>query len=631
MAFSLKYYKHRLILLADLLAITTSYYFAFLLRFDFSIPSQYLQALFVVTPLFVAVKLPVFFGFRLYQGMWRYTSLYDVYNILKATFVAGIILFLITSLSGVLPRIPRSIVVLDFGISTILLMATRMGIRVYYSHLINGNEEITNKKKSLLIIGAGSAGEQLLREIHHNSLLNYSVVGFLDDDITKRKSRIHGVPVLAQIEALPDLKIQFDEILIAIPTASSADMRRIVNLCKLTHKPFKTLPGMGEIINGQVNFNTVRDVSISDIIGREEVQLDRESVQGFLKGETVLITGAGGSIGSELVRQCLSYQPEELVLVDNSEFNLFTIEKECLQIETECNIVATLADVRDAVMLDHIFIDHEPNIVLHAAAYKHVPMQEKFPWQAVTTNVRGTKNVIELSEQFGVEKFILVSTDKAVRPTSVMGATKRLAELLIHSNGVKRNTKFMAVRFGNVIGSSGSVIPTFRKQIEQGGPVTVTHPDITRFFMSIPEAAQLILQAGALGEGGEIFVLKMGKPIKIDTIARDLIKLSGYTPDVDIPIVYSGLRPGEKMYEELVTEYEKQIPTEHNKIMILESGYNKLDTQTLHNELDDLFFIASLQNRSRLLKKMSELIPVYQPWNLESNGDGEQHLNVVNN
>lgn len=625
MAFSLKHYRHRLILLADLLTIVGSYYLAFLLRFDFSIPPNFLESLFIVLPLFVSVKLPLFFGFKLYQGMWRYTSLYDVLNIIKATAISAIILFGLLHLLDFMPLIPRSIVFLDFGISTVLLMASRTIIRIYYTHF-NHAKEVTpgGKMRRLLIIGAGSAGEQLLREINNNFLLNYNVVGFLDDDPLKRTSRIHGVPVIAKISALPDLTMPYDEILIAIPTASSTEMRKIVALCKQTNKSFKTLPGMEEIINGKVSLNTIREVSIADLIGREEVQLDREAIDGFLKHKKVLITGAGGSIGSELVRQCLSYSPHELILLDNSEFNLFSIEKECLDLRSETQITAMLADVRDNSVLEQIFMIHKPQIVLHAAAYKHVPMQEKFPWQAVNTNVRGTKNIINVSEAFGVEKFILVSTDKAVRPTSVMGATKRLAELLIHENGVKRRTKFMAVRFGNVIGSSGSVIPTFKEQIQSGGPVTVTHPEITRFFMSIPEAAQLILQAGSIGNGGEIFLLKMGNPMKIDTIARELIKLSGYTPDVEIPIVYTGLRPGEKMYEELMTGYEKQLPTKHQKILALQSDYNQLDTHTLERELEDLFFIASMQNRDQILKKISQIIPVYQPWSSNGNGNGNK-------
>ncbi|MBD3276226.1 MAG: NAD-dependent epimerase/dehydratase family protein, partial [Candidatus Marinimicrobia bacterium] len=549
-----------------------------------------------------------------------------------ANLIGSGLLIVIVLAGNFIPSIPRSIFILDFGLSMVLLPGIRIGIRLFYSHIKSGKLR-TGKprgRKNLLIIGAGSAGDQLLREIHYNPLVNYNVVGFLDDDPQKQKARIRGIPVLSTIDGLPGLKVLFDEILIAIPTADSSRMRRIVNLCKETGKPYKTVPGISEIINGKVNFSSVRDVSITDIIGREEVNLDAGSIERFLDGKRVLITGAGGSIGSELVRQCLNFTPEKIYLLDNSEFNLFTVEKETRGYNNSIQISALLADIRDREVLERVFIHYQPDVVFHAAAYKHVPIQEEHPWQAVNTNIKGTKNVGELSEQYGVEKFILVSTDKAVRPTSVMGATKRIAELMLQKNGKELKTQFMAVRFGNVIGSSGSVIPTFREQIEKGGPVTVTHPDIERYFMSIPEAAQLILQAGSLGNGGEVFVLKMGDPIKIDTVAKELIRMSGHEPNVDIPIIYTGLRPGEKMYEELITEHENHIPTQHEKIMILQSKYNQISQKTLHARVDQLFYLCTLQDRHRILKKLNDILPSYTPWNLNNEDDDGINLDIVN-
>ena len=553
----------------------------------------------------------MFFGFNLYRGMWRYTSLYDVFNIARAMLISAVTLFLINWLIPTIPKIPRSIFILDLGISAILITGIRLGIRIYYTQLtINGDSNDTQNR--LVIIGAGDAGEQLLREINHVQYLDYDVVGFLDDDKEKVGSRLHGIPVLSEISNLPDLTVEFDEILIAIPSANSKEMRRIINLCKQTSKPFMTVPGLGEIVNGQVNFHTVRDVGLTDIIGREEVELDSKSLGDFLEGKRVLITGAGGSIGSELVRQCFYFNPAQVIMLDNSEYNLFKIQQECQNLKKAEGINPVLADIRDKEMMDIVFEGYEPEVIFHAAAYKHVPLQEEFPWQAIHTNVWGTQNMISLSTKHHAEKFILVSTDKAVSPTSVMGASKRLAELLVHGNGVRTDTRHMAVRFGNVIGSSGSVVPIFKEQIQKGGPVTVTHPEIERYFMSIPEASQLILQAGALGRGGEIFVLDMGKPIKIDTIARVLIELSGYEPDVDIPIIYTGLRPGEKMYEELIDESEHKKLTEHKKIMILESSYDMSKRESLENDLDELYHLSKKQDKDGIINKLSEILPLYK-------------------
>src|SRR5208283_4653021 len=400
--------------------------------------------------------------------------------------------------------------------------------------------------------------------------LNYRVIGFIDDDPVKQKSLIHRIPVLGDIEKLPDIikKVDVQEILIANPSASVEQIRRVVEICRSGNIPYKTLPGIGEIIDGRVSVKALRDISYEDLLGRSPVRLDVKNIYNYLDGKTVLITGCGGSIGSELCRQIIKYQPRKLILLDASESNLFSIQME-MQNENYCrNCEAILGQVQDETLMNDIFEKYKPEVVFHAAAYKHVPMLEKNPWQAVTNNIIGSRVVMETAIRHHADRFVLVSTDKAVRPTNVMGASKRVAELIMQCEQ-KKGTKLMAVRFGNVVGSSGSVIPLFRRQIEHGGPVTVTHPEINRFFMTIPEASQMILQAGTMGNGGEIFILRMGTPVKIADMARDLIRLSGKEPDVDIKIVFTGLRDGEKLYEELITIGEDILPTIHKKVMVL--------------------------------------------------------------
>jgi len=414
-------------------------------------------------------------------------------------------------------------------------------------------------------------------------------------------------------------KEQAEEVLIAAPSASGEQMRRIIDICKHCNILYKTMPGMGEIIDGRVSVKALRDVRYEDLLGRQPVELDLIGIRNYLDGRTVLITGCGGSIGSELCRQVVKYQPGALVLVDASEANLFHIQME-LQYESSFeHYHCVLGHVQDRPLMTSVFEKFHPHVVFHAAAYKHVPILEKNPWEAVMNNIVGSRVVMELAVEHSVDRFVLVSTDKAVRPTNVMGASKRVAELLLQSfqgNG----TKFMAVRFGNVVGSSGSVIPLFRRQIERGGPVTVTHPDVNRYFMTIPEAAQMIVQAGAMGEGGEIFILRMGTPVKIADMARDLIRLSGKEPDKDIKIVFTGLREGEKLYEELITVGEGIVPTGHKKIMVLRSDRlsNGLNNPAkLREWLDSelrLLNEAALRHDSKAIKrKLQEIVPEYTP------------------
>ena len=473
---------------------------------------------------------------------------------------------------------------------------------------------------------AGDAGEKILREILDNYQLHYQLAGFVDDDSRKQGRSIHGVPILSSVEKLPMIveNEKIEEVLIAIPSASGEQMRRIVDICKLCGVFYKTLPGIGEIIDGHVSVKVLRDVKYDDLLGRPPVFLDIGSIRNYLDGRTVLVTGCGGSIGSELCRQVIKYQPHSLILVDASEANLFHIQME-LQHELYYQKYTTiLGHVQDRQLMTSVFQKFRPQVVFHAAAYKHVPMLERNPWEAVTNNIAGSQVVMELAVEYGVKRFVLVSTDKAVKPANVMGASKRVAELLLQSfqgNG----TKFMAVRFGNVVGSSGSVIPLFRRQIEQGGPVTVTHPDVNRYFMTIPEAAQMIIQAGAMGEGGEVFILRMGTPVKILDMARDLIRLSGKEPDKDIKIVFTGLREGEKLYEELITVGEGIVPTKHEKIMVLRSdGFsNGLKSPAelhdwLNSELKQLYDLSLRHDSPAIKRKLQEIVPEYSPQETES-------------
>lgn len=602
--------------LIDALLVAASYVMAYGLRFDGRIPPEEWINIERTLPIIISTKIVLFFFFNLYRGMWRYTSLIDMLNVLKAcTFSSGLVVLVILYTFHII-GFPRSVFLIDWVMTILLIGGVRFGIRMILTNHISTLLSLRNLPsgdltKKLLIIGAGDAAEKVLREIHDNPLVKLEPFGLLDDAKEKLGKTIHGVRVLGRIEDLPILPDEYDEILIAIPSARGNEMRRIVQLCERTGKKFRTLPSLGELIEGLISVNTIREVTLEDLIGREEVKLDREGISKFISGKRILITGAGGSIGSELVRQVSRFHPQAIGLLDFSEFNLYQIEMDCRRRRIRAAVHTCLADIRDQELMDRIFSNFKPHAVFHAAAYKHVPMQEYHPREAFLTNVLGTKNVAEAALKTGVERFVLVSTDKAVRPTNVMGATKRVAEMLIESINGSHRTRFLAVRFGNVIGSSGSVIPLFQQQIARGGPVTVTHPKITRYFMSIPEAAQLILQAGAMGEGREIFILDMGKPINIAEMARDLIRLNGLEPERDIAIEYIGLRPGEKLYEELITVGEGIVPTSHEKIMVLRGNSSPRDI--VLNHVEELLAIVRHSDDFVIKCKLKEIVPEYTP------------------
>jgi len=549
-----------------------------------------------------------------------------VVNIIKASFVStlGIVCLILFSHTRFI-GFPRSVFIMDWCFTVLFISGYRLGIRLYFEHFSEDKTGLIpiwrtfNRKqvesKRLLIIGAGNCGEKIYREIRDNSRLHYNVVGFLDDDPAKVGKKIHGIPVLSYIRDISKIikKARADEALIAIPSTNSKQMRDIVDKCKESKIKFKTIPGMGELINGKVTINAIREVAYRDLLGREVIQLDEEQIGAYLQGQRVMVTGAGGSIGSELCKQICRFRPKSIILYERAESPLCEIELELKQNFDDVNVVILLADVQDKKQLEKAFETYKPHTVFHAAAYKHVPMLELQPWRAISNNIQGTLNMLEIANKFNVERFVFVSTDKAVRPANVMGASKRVAEMLIESqNGCGlSHTRFMIVRFGNVVGSIGSVVPLFKKQIEKGGPVTVTHPDVTRYFMTIPEACQLILQAGAMGSGGEIFLLDMGTSIKIDDMARDLIRLSGFEPDVDIEIKYIGLRPGEKLYEELIIEGEDVVPTSHEKIMVLRGV--ECNLQLLNGKIDELAKMAEDQEAEKIKAKLQEIVPEYRP------------------
>ena len=607
-----------LVFIYDAIAIALSISLAYSSRFDFRLSSESFFDIFGYLLWAYPVKLGVFYFFGLYKGMYRYTSIWDIVSVAKATVLSS--LFINTAFVAIpsFRFIPPTVLFLDFVFTLGLIALIRVAIRLYFSRAIIASSNKSNSSGTstrLLLIGAGDTGEKIARDILSNSNDEFVIVGFLDDNIEKIGSSIHGIPVIDRVVTLNNLSIDFDEILITVPGASGDQLRRIIDVCKLSGKKFKTVPSLDELINKDISLQNIRDVSYLDLLGREEVQLDNDAIENFIKGKRILITGAGGSIGSELVRQCLKYNPGSLILLDNSEQNLFNIEQEVSFVHTQTLIRSVLANIRDKNLLENTFQEYRPQVVIHAAAYKHVPMQELHPWSAVSTNVLGTLHLVQLSNNFNVDKFVLVSTDKAVHPVNIMGATKRLAEKVIQSVDLDNTkTEFLAVRFGNVIGSSGSVIPIFREQIDRGGPVTITHPEMSRYFMSITEASQLILQAGSMnGNSGQIFLLDMGKPVRIQDMANDLIRLSGLEPEKDIPIIFTGLRPGEKLYEELVSKEEKAQSTDHKKIMVLNNGTNNMPWEVMKREIQSLIDISLQFDTDAIKRKLQHMIPDYTP------------------
>jgi FlaA1/EpsC-like NDP-sugar epimerase len=603
-----------LIVATDVALLSIGYLGAYMLRFEADLSALEWTAFIKTLPLVLIIKIGVFFKCDMYKGMWRYTSLTDLINVVKASVISSVLVVLAVLFIFHFQGFSRSVFIIDWILTVCLVGGVRASIRLLLANNIStfwsfhpGDME---KPKKLLIVGAGSAGEKVLREMHDNPRLRMQPAGLIDDDPHKQGKSIHGVPVLGTTNDLPGISRHCDEILIAIPSLNSAGMRKIVSACEKTGKKFRTMPSLGELIGGMVSVNAVREVTIEDLVGRGEVRLEQDRIGIMLNRKRILVTGAGGSIGSELVRHICRFNPQSVTLLDFSEYNLFQIDLECRRRFDFVSFSSILADIRDKGAVRSVFHRVKPHVVFHAAAYKHVPIQELHPWEAVYNNVLGTRNVVEAALEAEAERFVLVSTDKAVRPSNVMGATKRIAEMLVEStNG--HNTRFMAVRFGNVLGSSGSAVPVFQEQISRGGPVTVTHPDVTRYFMSISEAVQLILQASSMGEGGETFILDMGEPVRILDLVEDLIRLHGLEPHKDIPIQFIGMRPGEKLTEELITDGEGIVSTAHEKIMVVRGDSHNYDQ--LISNIDDLLIAAQTFDAHLIKEKIRELVPEYVP------------------
>jgi FlaA1/EpsC-like NDP-sugar epimerase len=599
-------------LLIDAVLVAAAYTLAFLLRFDGHIPLDHYVKLKNTLFFIVPFKLICFFVLGLYNGMWRYTSFIDLRNVFRAATLSSVVIVLSILYLYQFQGYSRSVYIIDWLFTFLFIGGVRITIRFVLANRFpffwTFKRHVNPSVKKALIIGAGDAGEKILKEIQENPETHFEPILFLDDNVNKQGQAIHGIPVLGTVDQIGKFQAKFDEILIAVPSARGEEMRRIVDLCEKTGKRFRTVPGILEIIEGKVSVKSIRDVTLEDLLGREEVRLDEEEIMRYLNNRRILVTGAGGSIGSELVRQICRFRPQALAVLDFNECNLSRLEMDCAQ---RFGSVHVSVFVMDLSAVSEVFQEFAPDVVFHAAAYKHVPMQEVNPWEAVCNNIQGTRNLVEEASKSQVERFVLVSTDKAVRPSSAMGATKRVGEMLVECMNGSTKTRFMAVRFGNVIGSSGSAIPIFQEQILRGYPVTVTHPEITRYFMSVNEAAQLILQAGAMGKGSEIFILDMGKPMRIVELAKDLIRLSGLEPEKDIPIQFTGLRPGEKLYEELITEGEGIVATSHEKVLVLKG--DSFDRDALNAGIDELLSIAVTRDASAIKKKLQEIVPEYTP------------------
>ncbi len=600
-------YRRAAIILSQMALLALTYYTSFLLRLDFKLEPPYLDAFLVTLPLVLLTKLLVFSYFRLFSGWWRYVGMSDLLDIIKAAALSAPVIYGGTYWLRGLAGLPRSVFIIDPILTIFAVGGMRFAVRAYYEsarlHLIDPNT---------LIVGAGSAGSSIARELKSNRTLAYTPIGFVDDDRTKIGVKVQGLKVLGTTDELHELIVEHDisHILIAIPSASGKQIQRIIDKCRQCKVEFKTLPAIGDLITNSVSLGSMRAVRVEDLLVREPVRLELTRIRQKLEGKTVLITGAGGSIGSEMTRQISGFNPGKLVLLDRSETDLFNIDLELSESFPGLNKVAVIGDILDVGRLREVFTNHRPHSVFHAAAYKHVPVMEGNCFEAVNNNIFGTYNVALIAKQCEAEDFVMISSDKAVNPTNVMGVTKRVAELI--TLGLQRqSTRFVSVRFGNVLGSRGSVLTLFEKQIAARKPISITDREAKRYFMTVHEAVQLVLQASTMGQGAEIFVLDMGEPVKIVDLATTLLRLSGLEPGRDLPIVFTGLRPGEKLFEELKLDGEGIKQTSHPKIRVLDGGPVSFDS--IRKWLDELASLLESKNVNGLVTKLQEIVPEYTP------------------
>jgi len=612
-------FRRPLIVLAHLVVFAVSLLLSFLVASNMQIRVEWLVGQYPTLLVFVLVIKTVIFGlFNQYRGWWRYVGISDLTGIVRASLVSTMLIFGLwvaglyiapvrKGISNVFD-ISQAVFVVDMFCTILLLAGLRMAIRLYYEEFRTVE---SGRSKRFLIVGAGNTGESLLREIHRMTVAEYEVIGFIDDDPAKQGIRIHDIPVLGTVEQLAEICTEknIEEVAIAMPSATVQQRRRVVQVCQGTKVRFRTVPSMTDIASGRFRVSQIRDVDINDLLGREAIQLDTDLIEAFIKGKTILVTGAGGSIGSEMCRQICHFKPKLLLLVEQAENPLFYIEQELREKFSDITMTAVVCDITDQNRVEGIFDKYRPEVIIHAAAHKHVPLMEGNPGEAIKNNVVGSRTVADAADKFGAGSFVMISTDKAVNPTSIMGSSKRVAELYVQDLNRTSKTHFVTVRFGNVLGSEGSVVPIFKKQIAQGGPLTVTHPDMKRYFMTIPEASQLVLQAASMGKGGEIFVLDMGEPVKIVDLARELITLSGFRPGEDIEIAFTGLRPGEKLFEELSIKGEDMQETRHPKIGIWKNI--PMDRDRLRAKIAELVALAKIGEHAGIVAKIKELVPEY--------------------
>ena len=612
-----KIYKKTRLIILDLFLINFALYLSFVLRFGGITQSYFELNYFLAITIISGI---ILYFSNLYNKMWKYASISELRSLIRASilinsiFVVYIFLFQIS--------FPRSILLMNGILDVFLLGGLRFSLRLLKDYLKSNNT--IGSKKNVLIVGAGDAAEMIVREMHKHPELNKDIVALVDDNPNKHGLEIHGIEVKGDRHDIPDLinRYNVEEVIIAIPSAKGAEVKEIYELSRADGVEVNIVPGVFEILQGDINLNQIREVKVEDLLRRDPVELNTDNISSYIEDKTVLVTGGAGSIGSELCRQLAAFNPEKLIIFDINENNTYFLELELKEEFEDLEIVPVIGSIRDKMKLEQTFTCHKPDVVFHAAAHKHVPLMEHNPEEAIKNNVLGTKNVAEVSAEFEIDRFVLVSTDKAVNPTNVMGASKRGAEMIVQRMNKKNGTKFMAVRFGNVLGSRGSVIPIFKRQIKEGGPVTVTHKDVTRYFMTIPEAAQLVIQAGSLGDGGEVFVLDMGEPVKIMELAEDLIELSGLEVGKDIEIEVVGLRPGEKLYEELLNEDEDNLATEHERIFI--TNLNPCDWKKLSSSIKRLENLIDKGISSKIVDELVDMVGTYEP-----NRDNVKEINFA--
>lgn len=611
--------KIRLILLViiDIIIVNFALFMALVIRFEgiSNIPPLYLHNFITLTPLFTIIRISCFFVFGLYNRIWKYASVGELIGIFYAVSVGSLLNITVAyfAMKGGNFPLPRSVFILSWMLNILLIGGSRLAWRLFVERNLNFIRVISkNGERAVLIVGAGDTGVLVAKELRRHYKEKINIVGFIDDDLAKQNLKVLGLPVLGGRNKIPETvdKYRVKEIILAIPSVEGKEIREIVEICHTTEAEVKMLPGIYDLVEGNITVNEIRDVQVEDLLMREPVKIDLEEICGYLKGQVVLVTGAGGSIGSELCRQIISFEPKKLILIDNCENNIYDIDLELRGAYPHIEIIPLIKDVKERLTIEEVFKEFRPSVVFHAAAHKHVPLMELNPEEAIKNNVMGTYNVAYAADKYVVNRFVFISTDKAVNPVGIMGASKRIAEMIIQIMNKGSRTSFVAVRFGNVLGSRGSVVSLFKKQIAKGGPVTVTHKDMVRYFMTIPESVQLVIQAGAMAKGGEIFVLDMGEPVKIMDLAKTLIKLSGLEPGKDIDIVITGIRPGEKLFEELLTAEEGVNATKHKRIFV--GKPNHLDDELLEMVMANLHSGVVPKNEQDTVRFITELLPEFK-------------------